>query len=489
MQRLSLRVAAAACVLVMSPAWLSAATNDKIQEHGETIYLARDFIFVDVPAIESYLQTICRRLLDAKGANLATLPKILVQSSDAFNAFTDANGHLVISTGALRAMESEDELAALLGHELSHLILKHPQGKDVMSSLPLGMDTMTSVQEAAAELKGQRATDSPQQHADEQPPVERLQLRRAGIGVRNGKPMRTASSSCGRRAMTHLHSASSSRSCRLRKFSARNACRFLKKTLVVRLRQAGSKVAASSGRSETLALTSEVKGALADDASEKLVDSLSAFNRFYDSPDERQTALANYAREHREKTRASHPSVQIKDVLQGGEGGTVLVLDGAAIVTMNALASRNTAVAKLAVQSLGSGDAKQPSAHLNLAIGSYNELYGDANLEIKAAITDLVFGLPSIAAAGVFTEPKLKPRPPVVAPEALVGKSQPGAMGFWAFCSKPGMGRSNANAIADARLFFRLRISRAPSGGPEHKLLLSKLSLFAFISKNYKCEN
>ncbi len=50
-----------------------------------------------------------------------------MHSSDAFNAFTDAQGNLVISTGALRSLESEEELAALLGHELSHLILKHPQ--------------------------------------------------------------------------------------------------------------------------------------------------------------------------------------------------------------------------------------------------------------------------------------------------------------------------------------------------------------------------
>jgi predicted Zn-dependent protease len=97
-----------------------AFANDKIEENGETAYLARDFVFVDSPAIEGYLRALCQRLLDAKGLKLesgATAPNILVQSSDAFNAFTDANGNLIISTGALRAMESEDELAALLGHE------------------------------------------------------------------------------------------------------------------------------------------------------------------------------------------------------------------------------------------------------------------------------------------------------------------------------------------------------------------------------------
>ncbi len=71
MQRLSLRVAtAAAWILVLSLAWLSAMAKEKIQENSETVYLARDFIFVDAAPIETYLQSICRRLLDAKGVSL-----------------------------------------------------------------------------------------------------------------------------------------------------------------------------------------------------------------------------------------------------------------------------------------------------------------------------------------------------------------------------------------------------------------------------------
>jgi Zn-dependent protease with chaperone function len=395
MQRLSFRVAAAAArTLVLSLVCLSALAKDKIAEHGETVYLARDFIFVDAPAIEGYLQAICKRLLDAKGVSLATPPKIFVQSSDAFNAFTDATGHLVISTGALRAMESEDELAALLGHELSHLILKHPQGKDAMSSLPLGVETMSSVQDATAELKGQRVSanrDLTALNADSlsntqassllwsdfiAPSWNRTQEREAD--EKGFELMRAAGydpSTFGQ-LFAKLQAAEVQRSQRLQ---------VLKKSLVVRLRQAGSKVAASSGRSETVALTSEVKGALADDAAERLVDGISAFNRAYESPDERQTALANYAREHRAPSRIPHPTTQFKDVLQGGEGGSLLTLDGAAIVTMNALASRNTAVAKLAVQSLGTEDAQLPSAHLHLAIGSYNELYGDREVGERAA--------------------------------------------------------------------------------------------------------
>ncbi len=314
------------------------------------------------------------------------VPKILIQSSDALNAFTDASGHLVISTGAVRAMESEDELAALLGHELSHLILKHPQGKDAMKSLPLGMDTMTSVQDAAAELEGPASLSRhSEQHADQQPVVERLH--RAELEPQSGARSRSERLRAhARRGLRPICIWAALRQAAGRRSSALPAHAGAEKTLVVRLRDAGSKVAASSGRAQNAALTSEVKGALADDASEKLVDSLSAFNRSHDSPDERQTALANYAREHREKTRAPHAEVHLAQIVQEGESGNLLKLDAAAIVTMNAVAARNATMAKLAMQSLGDTDSKQRFAHLHLAIGSYNEQFGDREASERAAL-------------------------------------------------------------------------------------------------------
>lgn len=135
----------------------SVVAKEKIEEHPETPYLARDFVSIESPRIEEYLRSLCQRLLDAKGVKME-LPRILVQSSDAFSAFTDANRNLIVTTGALRSMQSEDELAALLGHELAHLVLEHPQDKDAMRSLPLGLQSHAAFRDAAAELRGQKAT-------------------------------------------------------------------------------------------------------------------------------------------------------------------------------------------------------------------------------------------------------------------------------------------------------------------------------------------
>ena len=377
------RLRALACVALACAALGTAHAKDRIEENAETPYLARNFIFVDSSTIEGYLRGICKRLLDA-GSAKASVPNILIQSSDAFNAFTDASGNLVISTGALRAMESEDELAALLGHELSHLILKHPQDKDVMRALPLGMETMASMRDAAAELKGQKATYStdlakfdPNSMSDTQatsmlwsdfisPSWNRKQEREAD--ERGFDLMRAAGydPSAFGQLFSKLQAAEVKRSERMQ---------VLKKALVARLHEtAAAKTAAPA--SSSAAATNQLKSDVADSASEKLVDGLSVFNRSYDAPDDRQANLAAYAREHREKKRASHPEVALKESLKGGDGGTLLALDTSAIGTLDALAAKNAGAARKAVQGLGTEGAKPPSAHLYLAIGSYHQIYG-----------------------------------------------------------------------------------------------------------------
>ena len=62
----------------------------------------------------------------------------------------------------------------------------------------------------------------------------------------------------------------------------------------------------------------------------------------------------------------------------------MLALDGAALSTLDAIARKNTAAAQTAVAPLG-GETKQPSAHLNLALGSYEQAYGKPEAGAAAA--------------------------------------------------------------------------------------------------------
>src|SRR5687767_5976023 len=50
-----------------------------------------------------------------------------VLNTDDVNAFAAPSGFIFVTKGALRAMNSEDELAGALAHEIAHVNLRHPE--------------------------------------------------------------------------------------------------------------------------------------------------------------------------------------------------------------------------------------------------------------------------------------------------------------------------------------------------------------------------
>lgn len=50
-----------------------------------------------------------------------------ILQSDSINAFAAPGGFIFVTTGALRAMRNEDELAGVLAHEIAHVNLRHPE--------------------------------------------------------------------------------------------------------------------------------------------------------------------------------------------------------------------------------------------------------------------------------------------------------------------------------------------------------------------------
>lgn len=92
--------------------------RDLAQERG------RHMGFVPNPAIETYLGGIRERLLAASG--VTDVPgTVRVIANTAYTARATADGNLFVSMAWLPDVESEDELAAIVAHELSHVLLKH----------------------------------------------------------------------------------------------------------------------------------------------------------------------------------------------------------------------------------------------------------------------------------------------------------------------------------------------------------------------------
>ncbi|WP_410474768.1 M48 family metalloprotease [Guyparkeria sp. TX1] len=75
--------------------------------------------------INGYLQSIGDRLLDSWEGEKPEYA-VTVVYGDELNAHVTSHQNIFLPTGWIHTVESEDELAAILAHELAHIILRHP---------------------------------------------------------------------------------------------------------------------------------------------------------------------------------------------------------------------------------------------------------------------------------------------------------------------------------------------------------------------------
>ncbi|HEX9942057.1 MAG TPA: M48 family metalloprotease [Thermoanaerobaculia bacterium] len=78
------------------------------------------------PLLDSYLEQVVARLNPAGMAvNPALRYKVRVIEDPTLNAFSYPHGSIYVHTGLLARMENEDELATVLGHEMTHVENRH----------------------------------------------------------------------------------------------------------------------------------------------------------------------------------------------------------------------------------------------------------------------------------------------------------------------------------------------------------------------------
>ena len=111
-------------LLWCAPAWaISIKEEDKLAREFMK-YISRQYEFITDPAIVSYVNKVGRKVL-------ATMPPqpfeyhFYVIKEDVYNAFAIPAGHIFIHSGLLAAMQSEDELAGILSHEIAHVVCRH----------------------------------------------------------------------------------------------------------------------------------------------------------------------------------------------------------------------------------------------------------------------------------------------------------------------------------------------------------------------------
>lgn len=86
--------------------------------------LLRDSSYIDDPELNAYLNQLGAKV--AKHAALRDTPIALhLIDNSVLNAFAVPGGHITFHTGLLLATEDENELAAVVGHEVAHISQRH----------------------------------------------------------------------------------------------------------------------------------------------------------------------------------------------------------------------------------------------------------------------------------------------------------------------------------------------------------------------------
>ncbi len=95
---------------------------------AKAVYLENDVRFYKDKPLHDYLQGIADRLL-ANWQGPDPHLSIVMESGPFFNAYVDELNQLHLSTELLRRLENEDQLAAVIAHELGHVLLRHNRKK------------------------------------------------------------------------------------------------------------------------------------------------------------------------------------------------------------------------------------------------------------------------------------------------------------------------------------------------------------------------
>lgn len=113
------------CGLIMPPTSFSLTVKEEeelSEEFLEAVFEA--FHVIEDPVINNYLNDVGQKIISVMPPQPFAY-KFYAVRQDAYNAFAGPGGNIFVFSGLFSAVESEDELAALLAHEIAHVSCRH----------------------------------------------------------------------------------------------------------------------------------------------------------------------------------------------------------------------------------------------------------------------------------------------------------------------------------------------------------------------------
>jgi len=130
---LALAVSCAACIVVacaLNPVSrrpevvLVTEAQEKKLGDAEALRVAQEMGLVDAPALVAYVRAIGARLAE-HSPRQGVEYRFAIVDETMVNAFALPGGHVFVTRGLLARMNSEDELANVIGHEIGHVASRH----------------------------------------------------------------------------------------------------------------------------------------------------------------------------------------------------------------------------------------------------------------------------------------------------------------------------------------------------------------------------
>lgn len=110
------------------------------------------------PFLTAYVNKVGKRLAASQEAQESGFPfSFEVVADPSINAFALPGGPMFINTGLLKAVDNEAELAGVMGHEMSHVILRHGTNQASKAKL-IELPALLGSQVAGGSMLGQLAS-------------------------------------------------------------------------------------------------------------------------------------------------------------------------------------------------------------------------------------------------------------------------------------------------------------------------------------------
>jgi len=157
------------CIFFIALAWAQGPTRFKpgfnlfskeqdVQVGQESAAQVRkQMTMVKDPFLNQYVNSIGKRLANAQEAKESGFPFTFeVVADPSINAFALPGGPMFINSGLLKAVDNEAQLAGVMGHEMSHVILRHGTNQASKSQM-IQLPAVLGSQVAGGSMMGQLA--------------------------------------------------------------------------------------------------------------------------------------------------------------------------------------------------------------------------------------------------------------------------------------------------------------------------------------------